>query len=71
MMVLSFFAVIFLMVFEASTFVETVVFKPALYSEAIGRKAVINAAGVYADAIHNMVCADKIHITARKGEYCL
>lgn len=34
-------------------------------------KAVINAAGVYADAIHNMVCADKIHITARKGEYCL
>ena len=47
MMVLSFFAVIFLMVFEASTFVETVVFKPALYSEAIGRKAVINA--VYED----------------------
>lgn len=34
-------------------------------------KAVINAAGVYADAVHNMVCADKIHITARKGEYCL
>ncbi|MBR6309104.1 MAG: NAD(P)/FAD-dependent oxidoreductase [Lachnospiraceae bacterium] len=34
-------------------------------------KAVINAAGVYADTIHNMVCADKIHITARKGEYCL
>lgn len=34
-------------------------------------KSVINAAGVYADKFHNMVSADKIHITARKGEYCL
>lgn len=33
--------------------------------------AVVNAAGVYADEIHNMVSADKIHITARKGEYLL
>ncbi|MCR5754806.1 MAG: NAD(P)/FAD-dependent oxidoreductase [Acetatifactor sp.] len=32
---------------------------------------VVNAAGVYADAIHNMVSANKIKITARKGEYCL
>ncbi len=32
---------------------------------------VINAAGVYADTFHNMVSADKIHITPRKGEYCL
>ena len=32
-------------------------------------KSVINAAGVYADKFHNMVSADKIHITARKGEY--
>ena len=32
---------------------------------------VINAAGVYADKFHNMVSQDKIHITARKGEYCL
>ncbi len=32
---------------------------------------VINAAGVYADSFHNMVSADKIHITPRKGEYCL
>lgn len=46
-MILSFFAVIILIVFEAAMFVETVVFKPALYSEAIGRKAVINA--VYDD----------------------
>ena len=34
-------------------------------------KYVVNAAGVYADAFHNMVSAGKIHITARKGEYCL
>ena len=34
-------------------------------------KMVINAAGVYADKLHNMVCADKLHIQARKGEYCL
>lgn len=32
---------------------------------------VINAAGVHADRFHNMVSADKIHITPRKGEYCL
>ncbi len=34
-------------------------------------KVVINAAGVYADVIHNMVCEEKIHITARRGEYFL
>ena len=34
-------------------------------------KYVINAAGVYADKFHNMVSEKKIHITARKGEYCL
>ena len=32
---------------------------------------VVNAAGVYADVIHNMVCENKIHITPRRGEYCL
>ncbi|MBO7600860.1 MAG: NAD(P)/FAD-dependent oxidoreductase [Lachnospiraceae bacterium] len=34
-------------------------------------KLIINAAGVCADMIHNMVCEDKISIVARKGEYCL
>ena len=34
-------------------------------------RCVVNAAGVYADRFHNMVSADKIHITARRGEYCL
>lgn len=37
----------------------------------IQAKAVINAAGVYADTFHNMVSEEKIHIIARKGEYCL
>lgn len=34
-------------------------------------KVVVNAAGVYADRFHNMVSAQKLHITPRKGEYCL
>lgn len=32
---------------------------------------VVNAAGVYADVFHNMVSADKLTITPRKGEYLL
>lgn len=32
---------------------------------------VVNAAGVHADAIHNMVSGRKMRITARRGEYCL
>ena len=32
---------------------------------------VINAAGVYADALHNMVSEHKMQITPRRGEYCL
>ncbi len=32
---------------------------------------IVNAAGVYADRIHNMASARKIHITPRRGEYCL
>lgn len=34
-------------------------------------KYVVNAAGVYADRLHNMVSAKKIHITPRRGDYCL
>lgn len=37
----------------------------------LAARTVINAAGVYADKFHNMISADKLHITARKGEYCL
>lgn len=36
-------------------------------------RTVVNAAGVYADEIHNMICDDddRIRITPRKGEYLL
>ena len=37
----------------------------------IKAKAVVNAAGVYADAINNMVSSHKYHITARRGQYNL
>lgn len=39
--------------------------------ETIEAKVVINAAGVYSDTFNNMVSEHKLHITARKGEYCL
>ncbi|MCI8511771.1 MAG: NAD(P)/FAD-dependent oxidoreductase [Lachnospiraceae bacterium] len=32
---------------------------------------VVNAAGVYADVFHNMVSERRLHITPRRGEYCL
>ena len=32
---------------------------------------IVNAAGVYADVIHNMVCDEKMKITPRRGEYYL
>lgn len=34
-------------------------------------RAVVNAAGVYADFFHNMVSESKIHIAARRGDYML
>ena len=34
-------------------------------------RAVVNAAGVYADVLHNMVSTRKLHITPRRGDYCL
>ncbi len=34
-------------------------------------RTVVNAAGVYSDALHNMVCESKLSITPRSGEYCL
>lgn len=34
-------------------------------------RCVVNAAGVYADQFHNMVSEKKIHITPRRGDYCL
>lgn len=37
----------------------------------INTKYVVNAAGVYSDTIHNLVCEDKLKITPRRGEYVL
>lgn len=34
-------------------------------------KCIVNAAGVYADKIHNMACDSKINITALRGDYLL
>ena len=39
--------------------------------EIFGADIVVNAAGVYADVIHNMVSGKKLSIVPRKGEYCL
>lgn len=35
----------------------------------IKAKYIINAAGIYADKIHNMICKEKFKIIPRKGEY--
>lgn len=35
----------------------------------IKSRYVVNAAGVYADKIHNMICKEKFKIVPRKGEY--
>lgn len=40
-------------------------------TEVFESKVVINAAGVYSDKLNNMLSERKLHITARKGEYCL
>ncbi len=40
-------------------------------TKAITTHYVVNAAGVYADTFHNMVSSRPIHITPRKGDYCL
>jgi len=34
-------------------------------------KAIVNAAGVYSDELHNLVSSKKYHITARSGNYLL
>lgn len=39
--------------------------------EVFESRMVINAAGVYADQIHNMICKEKMEIIPRRGEYLL
>lgn len=56
---------------EGDKFVIETVHTDTKQAETIEAKVVINAAGVYSDAFNNMVSGHKLHITARKGEYCL
>ena len=37
----------------------------------IESRAVVNAAGVWGDVLHNQLCGDPLRITPRRGEYCL
>ncbi len=46
-------------------------YKVVTSKQEIHTKIVINAAGVYADRIHAMVSKTPMHITARRGQYCL
>ena len=39
--------------------------------DCIDTRVVISAAGVYGDALYNQLCADKLTIVPRRGEYCL
>ncbi|MBR2949288.1 MAG: NAD(P)/FAD-dependent oxidoreductase [Lachnospiraceae bacterium] len=62
--------------FFLQTKVETIIKTEAGYQLQTSKgmfesRFVINAAGVYADVFHNMVSERKIHITARRGDYCL
>lgn len=42
-----------------------------IINDKIKTKAIVNAAGVYSDVIHNLVSDKKYHITAKKGDYVL
>lgn len=62
--------------FKFETKVENIVKKDSYYELDTNKgvmetKAVVNAAGVYADVMHNMVSEKKMKIVARKGEYLL
>lgn len=47
------------------------IFHIATDKNMIEARCVINAAGVYADSIHNMVCDESFSIMPRRGEYVL
>jgi glycerol-3-phosphate dehydrogenase len=57
--------------------VESIVKEDGLYKIGCANKRiyratyVINAAGLYADKIHNMISNNKLHITPRRGNYLL
>ncbi|MGN0350107.1 MAG: NAD(P)/FAD-dependent oxidoreductase [Roseburia sp.] len=56
---------------EESGYLLSVHHRDTNTAQEIRTKIVVNAAGVYADVLNNMVSRHKLHITARKGEYML
>lgn len=42
-----------------------------LINDSIKTRCIVNAAGLYGDEIHNLVCKQKVKLTPRKGDYCL
>lgn len=56
---------------SASGYILQTVHTDSNKPESFETKVVVNAAGVYADEWNNKVSTKKLHITARKGEYCL
>ena len=50
---------------------ENGLFTISTSKDKVQARCVINCAGVYADKIHDLVCAPSFKITARKGEYLL
>lgn len=62
--------------FFMDTPVTTITCRNGLYEITAGgrilqARAVVNAAGLYSDVLHNMVCEHKLSIVPRSGEYCL
>jgi len=50
---------------------EQEIFTVMTSNGAVRTRSIVNAAGVYADQLHHMVSKQPMHITPRKGEYCL
>ncbi|WP_318702706.1 NAD(P)/FAD-dependent oxidoreductase [Candidatus Acetatifactor stercoripullorum] len=50
---------------------EAFVYEISAGSRTFAAPVVVNAAGVYADVLHNMVSEYKLKIVPRRGEYCL
>ena len=62
--------------FRFNTKVENITRENGIYhirtcNGMVDARYVINAAGIYSGHFHNMVSKNKIHITPRRGDYCL
>ena len=62
--------------FRFNTKVENITRENGIYhirtsNGVVDARYVINAAGIYSAHFHNMISKNKIHITPRRGDYCL